>query len=119
MDAERRQTCDAVRTVKSRGPDPPTLGSSPPVMPGRRWRLTSPVLQGEREAAVKTIAQGMPFVSALPVYLVCILSLSAHKACGCGQRPAFPAPSCFLRTRFPQDSDASAPRERGGVSCAV
>ena len=60
MDAARRQTCDAVRTAKSCGPVPPTLGSSLPVMPGRRWRLASPVLQGEHEAAVNTIAQGMP-----------------------------------------------------------
>src|ERR1700760_3489906 len=28
MDAWRRKTCDATRTVKPCGPDPPTLGSS-------------------------------------------------------------------------------------------
>jgi len=33
----------------------------------RRWRLSSPALQGEHEAAVKTIAQGMPVVPAEPV----------------------------------------------------
>jgi hypothetical protein len=33
----------------------------------RRWRLSSPALQGEREAAVKTIARGMPVVPAEPV----------------------------------------------------
>ena len=33
----------------------------------RRRRLSSPALRGEREAAVKTIAQGMPVVPVLPV----------------------------------------------------
>jgi len=33
----------------------------------RRWWLKSPAHQGEHEAAVKTIAQGMPVVPALPV----------------------------------------------------
>jgi len=60
MDAARRQTCDAVRTAKSCGPDPPTLGSTLGLKSPGGWRLASPVLQGEHEAAVKTIAQGMP-----------------------------------------------------------
>ena len=60
----------------------------------RRWRLSSPALQGEREAAVNTIARGMPVVSAEPVVTAtCFLPLQAGH--GCGQHPAFPAPSCF------------------------
>jgi hypothetical protein len=41
------------RTAKSCGPDPPTLGPSSQVTNRGRWRLSSPALQGEREAAVK------------------------------------------------------------------
>src|SRR5690348_18484882 len=44
------------RTAKSCGPDLPTLGSSlSGDEPVRRWRLSSPALQGEHEAAVNTI----------------------------------------------------------------
>jgi hypothetical protein len=60
MDAARRQTCDELRTAKSCGPDPPTLGSSLRERSRRRWRLASPVLRGDHEATVNTIAQGMP-----------------------------------------------------------
>jgi hypothetical protein len=60
------ETSSMARTVKSCGPDPPTLGSSLRDS-RRRWWLKSPVHQGEREAAVKTVAQGMPVVSAGPV----------------------------------------------------
>ena len=36
--------------------------------------------------------------------------LLAHKACGCGWRPAFPAPSVFRRDTEWQDSDAKSRR---------
>jgi hypothetical protein len=59
-----------------------------------RWRLTSPVRQGEHEAAVKTIAQGRPVVLAALSLLACAkCTFFARKARGCGQHPAFPAPS--------------------------
>jgi hypothetical protein len=37
-------------------------------------------------------------------------SFSAHKACGCGQRPAFPAPSAFQRDTELQSPDAKSRR---------
>src|ERR1700760_4399841 len=53
-----------------------------------------PVLRGERGAAVKPLRRECRTCSALPDYLVCVSSLCTQ-ACGCGQRPAFPAPSIF------------------------
>ena len=53
-----------MRTVKSCGPDTPTL-VFPRNVPRRvvaTWWPKSPVHQGEHEAAVKPIAQGMPDV---------------------------------------------------------
>ena len=105
------------RTAKSCGPDSPTLESSLSMMIGRRWWLTSPAHQGEREAAVKTIAQGMPGVSAALSLLACAkCTFFARKARGCGQHPAFPAPSCFRGRKFLQGPDAFAPRECAVVS---
>jgi hypothetical protein len=90
------------RTAKSCGPDSPTLESSLARRFAGRWWLTSPVHQGEREAAVKTIAQGMPGVSAALSLLACAkCTFFARKARGCSQHPAFPAPSCSSRTRIP------------------
>src|SRR6201999_3368209 len=84
------------------------------MLPGR-WRLSSPALQGEREAAVNTIAQGMPVVPALPVVTAaCFLLLQAGH--GCGQHPAFPAPSLFRGRRMRHHPGAFVPREGGGVS---
>ncbi len=59
------------RTVKSCGPDSPTLESTLGVTSLGEWWLKSPVHQGEHEAAVKTIAQGMPVVSAALSLLAC------------------------------------------------
>jgi hypothetical protein len=106
------------RTAKSCGPDTPTLVSSlqdgdvGPIGPdtprtGRRWRLSSPALQGEREAAVKTIAQGMPDCSGLACG-DCRLLFLLQAGHGCGLHPAFPAPS-----HFPEGhADASPGRVR-------
>jgi len=55
------------RTAKSCGPDPRRWDQVCGWRVRRRWRLSSPALQGEREAAVKTIAQGMPVEAADPV----------------------------------------------------
>src|SRR5271156_3543854 len=63
-----------------------------------RWWLTSPVHQGDHGGAVKTIAQGMPFVSGGPCDCACVFSFIAREACGCIEHPAFPAPS-FIRVR--------------------
>jgi hypothetical protein len=63
---------------------------------GRR-RLTSPVLRREREVSRKPLRRECRIVSACLTILCALLPFSAHKACGCGQRPAFPAPSAFQR----------------------
>jgi hypothetical protein len=48
--------------------------------------------QGERDISVKTVAQGMPDDSAEPVVpSPCFFQCTG--AMGCGQHPAFPAPS--------------------------
>ena len=54
----RRST--PMRTAKSCGPGPPTLGSSLAVMFRRTTVAKKPGHRGEHEAAVNTIAQGMP-----------------------------------------------------------
>jgi len=56
------------RTAKPCGPDSPTLGSSlREVTSRRRWRLSSPALQGERGISRKTVARGMSDDPAEPV----------------------------------------------------
>ena len=76
----------------------------------RRWWLTSPAHQEERGAAVKPLRRECRMFRPTCTDLWA-LSFSAHRACGCGQRPAFPAPSvsegrcrCKIRTQI-------APRE--------
>jgi hypothetical protein len=60
---------------------------------GRRG-LTSPVPRGERAISRNTIAQGMPVVPAALSLLACAkCTFFARKSRGCGQHPAFPAPS--------------------------
>src|SRR6185437_15908529 len=56
----------------------------------------SPAHQGEHEAAVKTIVQGMPGCSGLTCGDCRLLSLlqAGH---GCGLHPAFPAPFALSR----------------------
>ena len=80
----------------------------------RRW-LTSPVHRGERGAAVKTIAQGVPVVR-LPCDFLRAQSahFSARKARGCGQHPALPAPSRSRGTQSMHNSGSSVPRECRG-----
>jgi hypothetical protein len=105
-----------MRTVKSRGPDTPTLVSA--LMRKHhalRWPK-SPVHRGEREAAVKPSARGMPDVSAEPVVpAACIFLLQAGH--GCGQRPAFPVPSVDREGANDQHYSGSVmPREGGRMS---
>jgi hypothetical protein len=109
-----------MRTAKSCGPDPPTLGSSPPVMPGRRWRLSSPVLQGEREAAVKTIAQGVPDRFGFTCLSCGHLFFSAHEPAGAAsaRHSLRPLPS---RGRVARKTRTllRAARMRGRVFCCL
>jgi hypothetical protein len=101
----RRRTA-SMRTVKSRGPDTPTLVSN-------RWRCSrialmtvakSPAHRGEREAAVKTIARGMPVASAEPV----VTAACFFVAGGPWVRPAsgIPRALCLRGHLHQQDSDA-------------
>ena len=96
MDAHLPQKRAAgARTAKPCGPDPPTLGSSLVDDESvRRWWLKSPVHQGERGVSRKAIAQGVPDVFGF----TCSDYAGGPSLCcplgyGCGQRPAFPAPS--------------------------
>src|ERR1700678_3381963 len=64
----------------------------------RRWWLTSPVHQGDHGGAVKTIAQGMPFVSGGPCKCACVFlllhaKLRVHRASG------IPCALHFLKAR--------------------
>src|SRR5581483_6658119 len=77
----------------------------------RRRRLTSPVLRREREVSRKAIAQGVPDVSAYLTILCALLPFSAHKACGCVERPAFPAPSHVSRDENDAKLGHVMPRE--------
>src|ERR1700731_5454195 len=85
-----------MRTVKSCGPDTPTLVSSRwKQFRRRRWQK-SPAHRGEHEAAVKTIAQGRPGRSGEPVVTTLVYFVFYRtRGCGCIVRPAFPAPSAF------------------------
>jgi hypothetical protein len=114
------------RTVKPCGPDTPTLVPSLRAI-RRRWWLTSPVHQGERGAAVKTIAQGMPDCLGCPV-VACVRKV--HFLCTQGSRvrptSGIPCALCLMRDNALQDSgrscrgivdacslDCRAPRKRG------
>jgi len=85
-------------------------------------QLTSPVHQGERGAAVNTIAQGTPVVSAEPVVtLVCVpcgLPLHARPAGAasirCSLRPPF-----FRRDTIDAWLGQFVPRGCGVVSCSA
>jgi hypothetical protein len=120
-----RKTCGRSRTVKPCGSGSPMLESSlrdgdigPSVRDAAQAMVANkPGTPGRARSSRKTIAQGMPCDFGLPVLTCGHLSFSAHRACGCGQRPAFPAPSVFWR----DDVDAKSGRKsrRGGaVACS-
>jgi hypothetical protein len=78
--------------AKARGPGLPTLRSSRVVTSRAATGARKPGSRGERAINVKTIAQGMPDVSAGPVVTAACF-FCCRRAMGCGQHPAFPAPS--------------------------
>jgi hypothetical protein len=108
MDAEAGRRCTPRRTVKSCGPDPPTLGSSSWTI-SRATEANKPALRGEREAAVTHCAGS---AGSFRLYLTCLCAFfcSCTQGCGCGQRPAFPAPSIFGGAPFLQSPDAKSRR---------
>jgi hypothetical protein len=89
------------RTEKSCGPGAPTLAlsswSAQRALCGRRGQK-SPVPGESTKDTVKTIAQGRPVVRLVPVVTPPAFCLQADH--GCGQHPAFPAPSRFSRATF-------------------
>ena len=109
------KACGA-RTAKACGPVPPTLGSTPGQKPGGR-RLESPVLRGERAISCKTIAQGRPGRPGRTCMLVCVF-LFCTRDRGCGQHPAFPAPSSLPEGRDSSKARAKTRRENA-ESCFV
>ena len=58
--AMSRKTNGLKRTAKSRGPDPPTLGSSLRVTSPKATEANKPGTPGRARISRKTIAQGMP-----------------------------------------------------------
>jgi hypothetical protein len=80
---KRARRARSMRTAKPCGPDTPMLVSSSVRRIAERWWLTSPVHQGERGAAVKTIAQGMPDCLGCPV-AACVRKV--HLLCTQGSR---------------------------------
>src|SRR5690348_11176270 len=109
------QTNDTDADAKACGPGLPTLRSSRAVTSRAMTGAIKPGPRGERAISVKTIAQGMPDDLAEPVVTAACL-LFCRRAMGCGQHPAFPAPSSMSRAVRFKDSDASAPRECEAVS---
>ena len=102
-----------LRTAKARGPGLPTLRSSRAVTSRATTAATKPGSRGERAISVKTIAQGMPDDLAEPVVSAASFSF-CWRAMGCGQHPAFPAPSYFSGgRRFLQKLGHDVPRECG------
>ena len=77
---------------------PPDAGVKRMEMIRSRRRLTSPVLRGERAISRKTIAQGRPGRPGRTCMLVCVPFFCTRDR-GCGQHPAFPAPSSLREGR--------------------
>ncbi|MGY4310054.1 hypothetical protein ACVIJ6_007297 [Bradyrhizobium sp. USDA 4369] len=74
-----------------------------------------PAHRGEREAAVKTVAQGGPDVFGQTCG-TCRLHSFPQAGHGRGQRPAFPAPSVWRRAMLEiKARTQNAPRDRGGA----
>ena len=81
-----------MRTAKTCGPDLPTLGSSRRKLFCRRRWLKKPGHRGEHAHKPKTIAQGAPACSAVPVVSNSCAFYLAHEAAGaasirCSLRP--------------------------------
>jgi hypothetical protein len=84
-----------------------------------QWWPTSPAHQGDREAAVQTVAQGRPGVSGCTCG-TCRLHFVRRRATGVSRRPAFPVPSVSKRANQTNSSDAiSAARRRCHVRSRV
>src|SRR5271169_5082449 len=103
-----------MRTVKSCGPDTPTLVSSLRKVTfagdgGQKARFAG---ESTKET-VKTIAQGRPGRSGEPVVTTLVWLFSfPTRGCGCIMRPAFPAPFSGARR---QESGKTRAKTCGGI----
>ncbi len=111
-----RRRAASRRTVKSCGPDSPMLGSSLARTFGGATGANKPAPRGEHEAAVKTIAQGVPVVSAALWFLACAMCTLLCTQ-GSRVRPASGIPCALLsrRANAPGIPRAFVPRECGRV----
>jgi hypothetical protein len=97
---------------------PPDAGVNPRVEEPGETEANKPGTPGRSRSSRSTIAQGVPDVSALPVVTTaCVHHYpSCTRGCGCGQRPAFPAPSFSRATCDAKPGREIAPRECGFTS---
>ena len=106
------------RTVKPCGPGTSTLVSSLRAIRKRRW-LTSPIHRGEYGAAVKPLRRECRmFRRTCGDYACGPSTLFCPRGCGCGQRPAFPAPSVLQGVQSAKLGH-SMPRERSLMSASL
>src|ERR1700743_3757169 len=94
FNAQGAWTKRPLRTAKPCGPDTPTLVSSFAGRFAKQWWLTSPVHQGERGPAVKTVGRGMPDVSAEPV-VTAACYFCCRRAMGAASTRHSPRPQSF------------------------
>jgi hypothetical protein len=85
------------RTVKSCGPDAPTLASSScwESFQRERWWQKSPVTKESAKETVKTIAQGRPGFSGEPVVTTLVCFFISHARLRVQRAPGFPCALCF------------------------
>jgi hypothetical protein len=74
-----------------------------------------PGTPGRARSSRKAIAQGVPDVSALPDYLVCV-SILLHTSLRVRPAPGIPCALCLFGRRFHAKLGQIMPRECGGVS---
>jgi hypothetical protein len=100
-----RKTCGATAYGQAVWSCPLDAGVKSVEMINRRRWLSSPIHRGERGVSRKAIAQGVPdrFGFTCGDYAR-LLSSICRRGCGCGQHPAFPAPSAFKG-----DNDRASP----------
>jgi len=112
------RTNGADADAKACGPGLPTLRPSSREMILRATGARKPGSWGERAINVKTIAQGMPDGSAGPVVSAASFSF-CWRAMGCGQHPAFPAPSCLRGSKTDARLGQTMPRECGSLALTI
>jgi len=113
MDADARRRCVSMRTAKSCGPGPPTLGSSSWTI-SRATGANKPGTPGRaRRKPLKPFACGNAGCSRWTCSdYARVLFSTCTRGCGCIARPAFPTPSLrvqrlITRTRQRRETEAA------------